>query len=566
MKILNKFLHDHFFPVLLLIFIFIYIGITYIYLRANTAPPRWDDSMYLEHSEIIFNAFRGYGSYNPAYYALTTHNQFNLVSLYFHLMAGGHAPLITLLPIPFYFIFGTGFPGLTVTFFALIVAFNLIFYRFISDIADQPTALLAVIITSTMPLTIGLSRYFLVEYGLMLLATLWVYWQIKSDYFRDGGFNIPMGIVLGLGMLMKVIFPLYIIGPILGGLVIMLAEGRFDKQKGLQIFRNGIIILLIGIAMMSTWYIPSIKQVLAFAYNSGFGQGAQNYSLGNPLTIQVLMSYWTSVINIGVSAYYFFILVLLLFIWGIMYLFARKQSVSNPANGLKTSTWIMLLWFFVPLLFFTIGINKDVRFLLPALPPVGFLLASLIMRLFYNYKPGKILMALLLVFPFILFVYTSLPLSSSNFFQAGPFVVIAPQIGYASRPVSQEWPLEQMLAAIDEDIKKNNPTRTSGPVFIGVVPNYEYFNVNNLGYFTAHNKWPFSLNLFYPPANDDWTAQMDSITSKDYIITKTGDRGPAFAYDARITPLLLNGELPFHELARFKLPDGSDGIIYKRLP
>ena len=44
--------------------------------------------MYLEHSEIIFNAFHGYGSYSPYYYALTMNSQFNIVSLYFHLMAG----------------------------------------------------------------------------------------------------------------------------------------------------------------------------------------------------------------------------------------------------------------------------------------------------------------------------------------------------------------------------------------------------------------------------------------------------------------------------------------------
>ena len=255
---------------------------------------------------------------------------------------------------------------MAVTFFALILTFNLIFYRFISDITNQPTALLAVVITSTMPLTIGLSRYFLVEYGLMILATLWVYWQIKSDHFRDGRFNIPMGIVLGLGMLMKVIFPLYIIGPILGGLVFVIVETKFDKQNLFRLFRNGVIVLVIGVAIMSTWYVPSIKQVLAFAYNSGFGQRAQNYSLGNPLAFPALISYWTSVINIGTSAYYFFIFVLLLIIQGIVYLFMGKQSVSKPANESKTSTWIMLLWFLVPLFFFMIGINKDVRFLLPA--------------------------------------------------------------------------------------------------------------------------------------------------------------------------------------------------------
>ena len=188
------------------------------------------------------------------------------------------------------------------------------------------------------------------------------------------------------------------------------------------------------------------------------------------------------------------------------------------------------------------------------------------MRLFYNYRFGKVVIALLLIFPFVLFMYTSLPLSSSYFFQAGPFVVIAPQIGYATRPVRQDWPLEKMLTTIYEDVQKNKPKEASSPIPVGVVPNAEYFNVNNLGYFSAHNKLPFALDLFYPSSNNDWTDQKENIFSKDYIITKTGDQGPTFAYNAQLTPLLLNGELPFHELARFKLPDGSDGIIYKKLP
>jgi len=566
MKTPIKFLYDRFFTILLFLFIFTYIVVTYIYLRANTVPPRWDDSMYLEHSEIIFNAFHGYGSYNPAYFTLTSLNQFNPVSLYFHLMGGGHAPLITLLPVPFYFIFGTGFLGLIITFFALILAFNLVFYRFVSEIADMPTALLAVIITSTMPLTIGLSRYFLVEYGLMILLTLWVYLQIKSNHFREGRFNIWMGIVLGFGMLMKVIFPIYIIGPIILGLGSVIVETKFDRQKLVRVFLNGLVVLMAGVAVMSTWYIPSIKQVLAFGYDAGFGPGAQNYSLGNPFDIQVLMSYWVSVINIGTSTYYFFTLVFLSLVQGIAYLFYRKQSVSRLTERSKVSTWIMLSWFLVPFIFFSVGVNKDVRFLLPALPPIGFFIARLMMSFFNNYNLGKFVIVLFMAFPCFFFGYTSLPLSSSYFLQVGPFLMIAPQVGYVARPVSQIWPLEKMLITINEDAAKNNLKNANNPIFVGVVPNYEYFNVNNLGYFSAHNNLPLALDLFDPPLNNDWTIQKNRILSKDYIITKTGNQGPSFAYNSYLTPLLINGELPFNELARFSLPDGSDGIIFKRHP
>jgi Dolichyl-phosphate-mannose-protein mannosyltransferase len=563
MKTSIKFVYNHLITTLLFLFILAYIFVTYFYLRANTVPPRWDDSMYLEHSEIIFNAVHGHTSYNSAYFNLTAFGGFNLVSLYTHLLGGSHAPLIALLPIPIYFVFGTGFPGLAATFFVLIVAFSLIFYCFVSEIVDGPTALLAVVITSTMPLTVGLSRYFLVEYSLMILVTLWVYLQIKSHHFREGGYNIWLAIVLGLGMLMKVTFPLYVIGPIIWGLASVLVETRFDGAKLGTLVRNGLIVLLVGILLMGTWYIPNIKQILTFAYGAGFGGPAQYYSIGNPFEVRVLLNYWLGVINSGISAYYFFVLVFLSVAQGIAYLFNEKRSTSILAAESKTSIWIMLSWFLVPFIVFSFGVNKDVRFLLPALPPIGFMIARLLVRPFYNNRLGKVAIVLMIAFPCFMFGYTSLPLSSNYSLQVGPFLMIAPQINYAARPVSQIWPLEQMLFAINKDARKNNLTNGNSPVLVGVVPNHQFFNPNNWGYFSAHHNLPFTFDLFEPPLNDDWTVQKDRILSKAYLITKTGDQGPSFAYNPFLTPLLLNGELPFNEIARFTLPDGSDGIIYR---
>jgi 4-amino-4-deoxy-L-arabinose transferase-like glycosyltransferase len=563
MKTQIKLFQNHSFTILLFLFIFGYIVVTYIYLRAHTAPPRWDDAYYLEHSEIIFNAIHGQGTSNPHYFNLTTTGKFNLISLYLHLLGGSHAPLIALLPIPMYFVFSTGFSGVAATFFALILAFNLMFYRLISETEDKPTALLAVVITSTMPLVYGLSRYFVVEYGLMVLGTSWIYLQIKSNHFREGHYNIWMGLVLGLGMLMKISFPLYVIGPIVWGLGSTLIETRWEKEKLVNVLCNGLIVLLVGAAIMGTWYFPNIKPVLNFAVNAGFGRAAQDYSLGNPFDVHVLMNYWVGAINIGTSAYYFFILVFLSVAQGIAHVFHKKQSASQVVAGRKTPIGIMLAWFLVPFIVFSFSVNKDTRYLMPALPPIGFIIARMIMKSFYGSNLGKAAIVLLLIFPWVTFGYTSLPSSSNYTSQVGPFLVIAPEIGWAARPVRQTWPLEQILITIDEDVKKNNVTDANLPILVGVVPSYQYFNGNNLGYFSTHNSLPFILEQFGSPLTDDWTAQKERLISKDYLITKTGNQGPSFAYNPYVTPLLLNGELPFNELARFKLPDGSEGIIYK---
>ena len=548
----------------LFIFLLAYLAVTYIHLKNNTVPPRWDDSWYLTNSEILFRAFQGNDVFSSMYYDVRNNNGFYLFSLFSRLLllGGAKAPLITLIPIPAYFIFGNGSRGLTVTYFLLIICFTWVYYKFTSSVSDRWTAILATVITSTMPLTIGLSRVFFVEYGLMILTVLWVSLQIQSNNFRDRRFSIPLGIVLGFGMLMKVTFPVYIIGPILWGLI-SVARQENSKRKLVDIFGHFIIVLFVGIVVMSSWYVNNIHQVLSNAFNSGFGSASQNYSLGNVFNINTLIKYWIYVVNEGVSFYYFFVLIFILIISGMKHIIhGQKTDLQLDNMGVRKQLPIFIIWFLVPFIIFSLGVNKDYRFLLPTLPALGFIIAYLIMNSFGRRSSRIILIPVLLIVPCFLFGYTSLPISASYAINLKPFLFIAPNIGYDMRPINQIWDQQQILLAIEQDAMKNN-VNIDFP--IGIIPDHEFFNPLNFMYFSIYQNLPYQFESFSPAKDQtDWTTQRERLLRMDYLITKTGDQCPIFACNSDITPMLLHGELPFVEVARFNLPDGSTGIIYRK--
>ena len=524
--------------------------------------------MYLMQTEIVFNAMHGNDTYSLINYNIGKESDHYLLSLFSNLL-GGHAPLITLLPIPAYFVFGTGFRAINVTYMLLILIFALIFYCFVSRLAhDAWTGFLAVAITITMPLTVGLSRVFLVEYGLMILVVLWMYFQVRMDNFRDRRFSIPLGIVLGLGMLMKITFPIYIFGPAIWGLITVVSAGNINKKKIVNLLLNCLIILLTGLLVMSPWYIRNINAVISFGLNSGFGSASKNYSMGNIFAVTTLLKYWLSFINTVITFYYFVVLLCFLMIQVIRYFIQGKQDRTQDASGIRGANMqMMIIWFFVPFIIFSFGINKDLRFLLPALPALGVIIAETITRYIKESLPRLVTtIPLVLAFPFYLFCFTSLPLSSTYTLSAGPFLVIAPNVGYANRPISQAWPMEQILTAIKKDAKRNDIKMNAYfPLPVGIIPNHEYFNPNTFGYYSIRQNLKFYFTNFSPEEAETPDSVKEKLLAMQYIITKTQDLGPTFAYNPDITPMLLKGEFPFMEINRFNLPDGSEAIIFRKI-
>lgn len=179
MNIKIKFIRLNKYLLFLFIFILLVTISQLVWIKLNTAPPMmWDDAIYLTHS--LNN-----------YYTLIDNGILRFLCIFTQIITNSHPPLISVLPLPFYFVFGTGtFSALLVyTFF--IIIFCIYLFLLTKEIFNERVALLAVVITSLFPLTYGLWRQFMIEFGVVTLVVCYFFYLLKSNKFRELKYVIP---------------------------------------------------------------------------------------------------------------------------------------------------------------------------------------------------------------------------------------------------------------------------------------------------------------------------------------------------------------------------------------
>jgi len=176
-----------------------FLGTTALWVSQDQSPGHWDDAWYLTNSLVLYDtlAEHGFISYWKKF----------LGALEFK------APLIAALPTPLYWLFGRHSRvayGANVAFMALL--FSAV-YRLARRYSSPRAGLVAVYLTATMPLLYGLSRQYLVEYGLTSLVAATVCCLADSRCLRDVWKACCLGVLCGLGLMMKIAFPLYVFLP-----------------------------------------------------------------------------------------------------------------------------------------------------------------------------------------------------------------------------------------------------------------------------------------------------------------------------------------------------------------
>ena len=385
--------------VLLVIFIGFLLVSAFYWMEANTLPPRWDQSWYLENSERFLTAldvqgFRGF------------------LDTILHAFSGTKAPLISLLPLPFYFIIGHGKLAVELTMLVIIAVFCLVFFRLVRVISGPWEALVAVIILNTMPLAFGLSREYLVEFSLMTLVTLWILLLVYSRGYRVKRYNIGLGIVLGLGLLMKIDFPLYVTGP---ATYVLYRRWREDGLADSAWIRDLSIICLVGLPMAAIWYLPNLSSVLEFASSMSVGKIPSDYSISFfgakslMAFLAVTGQYWNVVINLAVSTYYTIVLAVA---WSgsLILIVTRRWFRVISENPIRHAGMeIFLWWFVVTYIVLSLSFNKDYRYGLPALPALGALISLLLFRVLPWPRVRMVALPLVLAFPLVSFIYITYP-------------------------------------------------------------------------------------------------------------------------------------------------------------
>jgi hypothetical protein len=506
----------------------------------DQVPPWWDQAQYLRESLILYDKLTNEG-------VLSFYNAFTDA-------IKEKAPLIAVVPIPFYLLLGKKYISALAANLLFIILGNYYFYKFGALMSKKREALLGVFILNLFPLIFGLSREFLVEYGLMTLVVIWLYYFLKSDCFESRKYSLVLGIIAGLGMLMKVSFPLYIIAPVL-----FLCIKKVIKLKNLPgvYIKNALITLIIGILLAGTWYFKNFSHVINFAFTAGYGKAAENYQLGNVFSLKTILEYWLCIINLGTSMYMFLLIICLIAIRTIAFLSKRSSSVLE-----KEYWYFLVIWFAVPFMVFTFGVNKDYRYMAPALPPI-----ALLMSIGLNHIPlikyKEFFLTTLLIFPVFNYLYISF-FPKPVHLETKHFIFLNNNLGYAHSPVKEKWPNEKLIEFIRLDAMR-----------IGISPHHistmllfdhQYMNGNTQNYYSEKNGEGVYFATTASYLKESITDLADKIQdSSTYLVTKSDELGPEFSNvkNVQIVALLTAGKLNFEKIGTLPLPDGTFLSVYR---
>jgi len=526
--------------ILLVGFVFLQVACTALWVFRDAAPPAWDEAWYLEAAVRLFECTEE----GPHRFALEFMRAFTI-----------KAPLISVLPLPFFALFGAHEDVAMLVQLTFIIAGDLTLFCLARQYLGELESLLTVVIMGTFPVTLVLQRHYLVEYGLTCFVLLWMYLLTKSDLLRRRRICVLMGGVLGLGLLMKILFPMYVALPTL---IVLIAGLRAEGRAGVRaLVVNVVLLLLVGLGIASVWYVPNLYPVMQFALSTSFGAIAQDYALGDPWALSTIGAYWRDeFVNDGVSGYY----ALLLAVLGLAAIVetARRHAWSRP--GL----WQVVLtsWFIVPALVLVVSTNKSVRFLFPALPPLAMLLARLLWRML-GIGVRRYLVLALVVVPLSTLVLTLSPGYTGLLGSAKGLDLFLNVTNYVEAvrvtPNPVKWPTGEIAQFVTGWGSEESVPR------LYVLVDHVYLNQNSLAYYgelageidVRGSGW-FASDLAARDA-------LGLACAGDWLMMKTNDLGPAFlnTRNAALRDSAMTDD-SFRLVKIWALPDGSEALLYRR--
>ncbi|MBI3664817.1 MAG: glycosyltransferase family 39 protein [Acidobacteria bacterium] len=520
----------------------------YYYLK-NTRVPIQDEAWYLETSLHLYHGLADRDLDRFVYHYKTAFQT--------------KAPLISVLPLPFYLLFGPSrWSALQVNGLFLVVS-NLWLFLLARRLFSAEVGLAAVVYYQTMPLAFGLSRTLMVEYGLAALVLVWLYCLVASDGLSRGVANFMLGVVLGLGLLMKVIFPVFIAGPFLVVWLTRRRHGAVPRAES-PFWRSCArwplaAIALPALAIAGSWYAFNLIHVLQFAWENTFGQIASGYVAPGQSSRLLL------VINEGISSYYTTVVAVL----GFAALAAAVRRLGWKKLVSNERALLLLGWLVPPMLVMAASTNREIRFAIPLLPVIAIFFAVSIFHLGRRRGWQAILALLIVIFPLRLFAELSFPArahSHDNTIQWGPFLIFRHVMAWAHPPDSQgAWDQQRIVEAIH---RMDTPEAESHYVVVGV--EHPYFNANLLNYLDAYRRSNLHFtSLGYAESSADRAIERINKLDARFLVMAEGFHNFELSdflnqINGGIQHRLDQGQLPFRFRARIPLDGGIQAVIYQR--
>jgi 4-amino-4-deoxy-L-arabinose transferase-like glycosyltransferase len=519
-------------------------GITVAWLVLDRQPPWWDDSFYLTKSLLMLDA-------------LVDGGVVEYVKRFFSIIPT-RPPMITVLPTPIYLLLGRNPKyafGVNLLFIPILLASV---YLLGKQFWGVRAGLIAAYIVGTMPLIYGLVRSYLVEFNLTALVSLAVCLLMQSENFQRFRITLCFGIACGLGLLLKVTFPLFVLFPLLYVFLRFLqsTEPRANSRPASRL-KTVSALVIPPVLLALPWYLWNFGPAIRLVEFAGFSQDADIYGTGRVFSFPAVEKYLLQVAGSGTSYYYVLLAVVLLaLIFG-----ARKADTFLQSFG-KEPLAILLLWG-LPFLVFLFGRNKNLRYVAPVLPAFGLVLAYTLDFMLQKMRRWQsVVLCLALMFPAVSVLQKSFFIFGDRMPRLNHFLCVNGPQDVARRYERPKWPQEDILNRLLQQ-KRVVPGKME-TVMLGT--DRAFFNADNFRLAALSENLPF--DVYTSAHTPDLHDLLHTLDSTDFFIYKEGGEPESPFYNknqgALVGEVEHSGkftELPYH----WRLPDGGRVRIFENV-
>lgn len=421
--------------------------------------------------------------------------------------------------------------------------------------------LLAAFLVSMYPLIYGLSRQYLADVALTAVTAFAVFCLFWSASFQRRWPSLILGVTIGVGVLTKWTFIVFLLGPL--AIAVYLTLRQATRARLVNMLLAGAISLVIGLP----WFLTNLEPLQAFLeFNRVLAAPQEGEA---PIwTVASWIYYLRELTNQQMLLPFF-----LLFVGGVVLTLRRCR-----VNGYL---WMLVAWIAVGYVASTLFINKDTRYTMPYLPAFALLTAIGLVQIRHAVI-RRVGLALIVGYALVQFAGLTVGLSSHVAgmparvgwtLGALPVALYAEGVHIADPPRAQEWQIESILATVmadatDHDTASDTANVIDLPLNVLVVPTMAAFDAQTFTYAKSRDRLPMEISL----VTGILTVDSERVVAQsDYIVTKTGNLGWDFVLqDAEtVTAQLLDPTSPlsrqFELIAEFPLPDGSNALLFRHL-
>ncbi|MCL5256624.1 MAG: glycosyltransferase family 39 protein [Chloroflexi bacterium] len=535
-----------------------------VWLWLNKSPTEFDQSMYYVRSLDFLSELRS-GNISGALHD-------------FELGMGPLAPVQPLRPVLVPFLTSMGYAllgpsrevaaGVIVAFSAILLVFC---YLIAKNIAGWKAGFLASLVTLSLPLVSVLSRQYYFEVPLAALISIVVYLLLRPERLLSPFVAISLGLLVGLGMLIRENYPLFVGGPLVVAAGLFIHRERSSRKPVRKLpFLLGLgIAAALGFAVAAPFYLPKLALLTEFV---GSAYSAPDWAQAHGIARASLWDRWAAFTYIFLLAGTTLPYLLLTLGAAAVMAFRRARGRRGTAGIAGAGAmWIVAGWLLLPYSVAWFSTAIDMRYVAPSLPAFAILLAVAVVKATEGrlQTPATAVVAIYAVIQFALVSFAPGGLRLDPFTTWDSVVASVNQafsgriraqnymahITALASPRSEDWKVDEITSSLDE--LRAQKGLKSAKVF--VVP---YTTDVNTGIFVSTAAFRKLRLSFSGPGMATFDDALKSMRQSDFLLVKDANFG-----EGDIPKLMQSvSRLPFRPVGNpVDLPDGSHMTIYEKV-